>query len=130
MMAAELGAAKERGEVLAGLYASQYPIYGRFGYGPAAEGATRIVLRVVDKDGYADGTFALDGSPDGASCVPTTESPEVTLPAAVLASIYLGGFSAARYAVLGQLDEHRPGAVARLAAMFRTAIAPWGPTGY
>ncbi len=90
----------------------------------------RIVLRVVDKDGYADGTFALDGGPDGATCAPTTESPEVTLSAAVLASIYLGGFSAARYALLGRLDEHRPGAVARLAAMFHTAIAPWSPTGY
>ena len=90
----------------------------------------RIVLRVTDKDGYADGTFALDGGPDGASCVPTAESPEVTLPVAVLASIYLGGFSAARYALLGMLEEHRTGAVARLASMFHTAIAPWSPTGY
>ena len=90
----------------------------------------RIVLRVVDKDGYADGTFALDGGPDGASCVPTTESPEVTLSATVLASIYLGGNSAARYALLGQLDEHRSGAAGRLASMFHTAIAPWSPTGY
>lgn len=90
----------------------------------------RVVLRIVDKDGYADGTFAVEGGPDGASCAPTTESPEVTLPAAVLASIYLGGFSAARYALLGMLDEDRPGAVARLAAMFHTAIAPWAPTSY
>lgn len=90
----------------------------------------RIVLRVVDKDGYADGTFALDGGPDGATCAPTTESPDVTLSAAVLASIYLGGFSAARYALLGRLDEHKPGAASRLAAMFHTAIAPWSPTGY
>lgn len=90
----------------------------------------RIVLRIVDKDGYADGTFALEGGPDGASCIPTTESPDVTLPAAVLASIYLGGFSAARFALLGLLDEDRPGAVARLAAMFHTAIAPWAPVSY
>lgn len=90
----------------------------------------RVVLRIVDKDGYADGTFVLDGGPEGASCTPTAESPEVTLPVAVLASIYLGDFSAARYALLGKLDEHRPGAVARLAAMFHTAIAPWSPTGY
>jgi hypothetical protein len=32
--------------------------------------------------------------------------------------------------LLGQLDEHRPGAVARLSAMFHTAIAPWSPTSY
>lgn len=90
----------------------------------------RIVLRIVDKDGYADGTFALEGGPDGATCGQTAEPPDVTLSAAVLGSIYLGGFSAARYALLGRLDEERPGAVARLAAMFHTAIAPWSPTGY
>lgn len=90
----------------------------------------RVVLRVVDKDGYADGTFALDGGPDGATCGPTAENPDVTLPAAVLASIYLGGFAAGRFAALGMLDEHRPGAVARLSAMFQTAIAPWCPVGY
>jgi predicted acetyltransferase len=90
----------------------------------------RVVLRVVDKDGYADGTFALEGGPDGATCGATTESPDITLPAAVLASIYLGGFSAGRFGALGMLDEHRQGAVARLSAMFQTAIAPWCPVGY
>ncbi len=36
MLAAEHAAARERGEVVSILYASEYPIYGRFGYGPAA----------------------------------------------------------------------------------------------
>jgi predicted acetyltransferase len=90
----------------------------------------QLVLRVLDKDGYADGTFALEGGPDGATCAPTAESPDVTLPANLLGSVYLGGYSAARYAALGLLDEERPGAVARFAAMFHTAIAPWSPTGY
>lgn len=90
----------------------------------------RVVLRVIDKDGYADGTFALEGGPDGATCGPTAQSPDVTLPVAVLGSIYLGGFSARRFGVLGMLDEHRDGAVARLSAMFQTAIAPWCPVGY
>jgi predicted acetyltransferase len=40
MAAAEHGAARERGEVLALLYAAEYPIYGRFGYGPSCRGAT------------------------------------------------------------------------------------------
>ncbi|MCX4526588.1 MULTISPECIES: GNAT family N-acetyltransferase [unclassified Streptomyces] len=35
MVAAELGAAKERGDVLSTLIAAEYPIYGRYGYGPA-----------------------------------------------------------------------------------------------
>ncbi|MEV0092178.1 GNAT family N-acetyltransferase [Streptomyces sp. NPDC050738] len=36
MMATDLAAARERGEVLATLIAAEYPIYGRYGFGPAA----------------------------------------------------------------------------------------------
>ncbi|MGW1870587.1 GNAT family N-acetyltransferase [Streptomyces mauvecolor] len=35
MMAAELSAARERGEVASTLIAAEYPIYGRYGFGPA-----------------------------------------------------------------------------------------------
>ncbi|WP_189533034.1 GNAT family N-acetyltransferase [Streptomyces roseolilacinus] len=35
MMTAELAEARERGDVLATLIAAEYPIYGRFGFGPA-----------------------------------------------------------------------------------------------
>jgi predicted acetyltransferase len=89
-----------------------------------------VVLRVVDADGYADGTFAVEGGPDGAVCKPTTESPDVTLPVGILGSILLGGPTASRFAVLGMLEEHRNGAVAGLSAMFHTAIAPWAPTTF
>ncbi len=37
MIAAEHAAARERGERVSLLYASEYPIYGRFGYGPAVQ---------------------------------------------------------------------------------------------
>ncbi|WP_329120576.1 GNAT family N-acetyltransferase [Streptomyces sp. NBC_01465] len=37
MMAADLAAAKERGDVVATLIAAEYPIYGRYGFGPAAQ---------------------------------------------------------------------------------------------
>ena len=40
MVAAEHGAARERGEAFGLLYAAEYPIYGRFGYGPACREAT------------------------------------------------------------------------------------------
>lgn len=36
MMAADLAVAKERGEPVASLIAAEYPIYGRYGFGPAA----------------------------------------------------------------------------------------------
>ncbi|MEO8463100.1 MAG: GNAT family N-acetyltransferase [Chloroflexota bacterium] len=37
MMTAEHDAARERGEVMALLYSAEYPIYGRFGYGPGCQ---------------------------------------------------------------------------------------------
>jgi predicted acetyltransferase len=40
MVAAEHAAARDRGEAVALLYAAEYPIYGRFGYGPACQEAT------------------------------------------------------------------------------------------
>ena len=40
LAATEAGAARERGEAVAILYASEFPIYGRFGYGPATTTAT------------------------------------------------------------------------------------------
>lgn len=36
MMAADLAAARERGDVVATLVAAEYPIYGRYGFGPAS----------------------------------------------------------------------------------------------
>src|SRR4051794_13847293 len=43
MVTTEHAAARERGEAASLLYAAEYPIYGRFGYGPAAEIATWTV---------------------------------------------------------------------------------------
>ena len=40
MVAADHAASRERGEAVSLLYASEYPIYGRFGYGPAVREAT------------------------------------------------------------------------------------------
>ncbi|MEO5941067.1 MAG: GNAT family N-acetyltransferase [Candidatus Limnocylindrales bacterium] len=43
MLRAEHAAARDRDEVASLLYASEYPIYGRFGYGPAVQVATWTV---------------------------------------------------------------------------------------
>jgi len=40
MITADLRASKERGEAVGILIASEWPIYGRYGYGPAVQGAT------------------------------------------------------------------------------------------
>ncbi|HET9172070.1 MAG TPA: GNAT family N-acetyltransferase, partial [Actinospica sp.] len=39
LMGAELARARERGDAMAALIAAEYPIYGRFGFGPATEAA-------------------------------------------------------------------------------------------
>jgi predicted acetyltransferase len=43
MITADLAASAERGEHMGILIASEYPIYGRFGYGPAVEGSVYVV---------------------------------------------------------------------------------------
>lgn len=43
MMSADLTAAKERGDVVATLIAAEYPIYGRYGFGPATTAAEWII---------------------------------------------------------------------------------------
>ncbi len=90
--------------------------------------ADRIVLRVEDKDGYAAGTYALHVEAAGtAVCALTLEPADVTLPVDRLGSIYLGGFTAARLGALGLVEEHTPGAIERLGALFSVGIAPHDP---
>lgn len=93
-------------------------------------GEGRLVLAVQDKDGYAEGVFAVEGGPEGATCVPTTQSPDLTLPVQTLGSLYLGGYAASSLARAGLVTEERPGALALADAMFRTAVAPFAPTWF
>ena len=56
MTAAAHAAARDRGEIVAMLYAAEYPIYGRFGYGPATMTSTWTV--------QLGGTSFVDTPPD------------------------------------------------------------------
>jgi predicted acetyltransferase len=98
--------------------------------GYAVEG--RVVLDVVDSSltGYATGRVLLEADHDGASCHPTSASPDLTVTARCLASAYLGGHSMQALALSGGVEEHRRGALQRLDAMLRTGIAPWCQTGF
>jgi predicted acetyltransferase len=87
-----------------------------------------LVLAVDDPAGHASGTFRLEAAPDGtATCTPTDSTPDLTLTAADLATLYLGDASAVRLSALGNLTEHTPGAAARTDALFRTPRRPWCP---
>ncbi|MFI1400109.1 GNAT family N-acetyltransferase [Streptomyces sp. NPDC020681] len=85
-----------------------------------------LVLEIRDSLGFAGGRFRLDASPEGASCVPSTESPDVTLDVRELGALYLGDASAVRLAALG-LVEGAPVAVDVAERLFRTARRPWCP---
>jgi predicted acetyltransferase len=92
--------------------------------------AGRLVLEVVDPLGHADGRFALDASPDGATCVPTDETADITMPVATLGTVYLGGVHVTTLHAAGWLDEHTPGAVTRADPLFATTVAPWCNTWF
>ncbi|MFD7163979.1 GNAT family N-acetyltransferase [Streptomyces violascens] len=91
----------------------------------ATEGS--LVLRIDDPAGHADGTWRLEGGPDGATCLPTARPVDITLHVRDLACLYLGDESATRLAQLGRVREEREGALARADAMFRTGRRPWSP---
>lgn len=90
----------------------------------------RIVLEVVDVTGVTGGRFALDAGSEGASCMPTSASADLTVDAAVLGSVYLGGYPVRTLAAAGLVDEHSTGAVAKADAMFRSPITPWCSTWF
>jgi predicted acetyltransferase len=90
----------------------------------------RVVLEVLDPLGYASGVFVLEGGPAAATCVPTREPPDLSLPVGVLGSVYLGGFPLALLAAAGKVEERREGAVATADAMFRSPVAPWCATWF
>ncbi|MBN9620600.1 MAG: GNAT family N-acetyltransferase, partial [Actinobacteria bacterium] len=98
--------------------------------GYATEG--RLVLDVVDESstGYASGRVVLDAGPDGAQCRPSTESPDLRLPARTLAACYLGGHTLAPFRAAGQVEELTTGATRRLDAMLATPLAPACQTGF
>ncbi|MFF5143356.1 GNAT family N-acetyltransferase [Streptomyces sp. NPDC013157] len=89
--------------------------------------AGSLVLEVADRQGLAGGRFRLDASPDGASCTPTTDAPDLALDIAELASVWLGDQSVARLHALGRVQEERVGAAREADALLRASGRPWCP---
>ncbi len=88
-----------------------------------------LVLEVVDDAALAGTTrLAVDAGPEGARCVSTSRSPDLTLPVAALSGAYLGGTRLMDLARSFGADEHREGALAAADALLRTADSPWCST--
>jgi predicted acetyltransferase len=91
------------------------------------EGEGSLVLEVVDRGELAGGRYRLEASAQGASCTATTESADLTLDVAELATLWLGDESAVRLAALGRVREERAGAARVADALLRTSGRPWCP---
>jgi predicted acetyltransferase len=105
-------------DVTALLSTRRYPVDGR------------VTLEVVDDMGYANGRFAIEGGPDGATCTKARGRAELTLSASALGAVSLGGTSLSTLARAGQLDEHKAGAVTRADAFFGWSRVPWCNTWF
>jgi predicted acetyltransferase len=83
-----------------------------------------LTMTVEDPDGYAAGTFTLDGGPDGASCRAGGD-PDIVLGAATLGAASLGGYSLAVLARAGLVEECKPGGLRRAASLLSWPDPPW-----
>jgi predicted acetyltransferase len=91
-------------------------------------GSGNVVLEVVDETGgWAAGRWALDATPDGATCTATTASADLTLSAEELGAAYLGDTTLRSMSDAGRVDEHVPGAADRASALLAWPRAAWCP---
>jgi len=97
----------------------------------ATDGA--LVLEVHDAlrpGGRADGRFALEAGPGGATVGATTADPDLVTDVATLSAAWLGGVAFATLARAGRVDEARAGALARADAMFACTPLPAAMTWF
>jgi predicted acetyltransferase len=97
-------------------------------YGIAGSGSGRLTLDL--RDDYCPwnaGRWTLDVSEGRARATRATEAADLALDANDLASLFLGGFTAAALAAAGRVVELRPGALAVADGLFPTATKPWCP---
>jgi predicted acetyltransferase len=89
-----------------------------------------LVIDVSDDLGFAQGRYALDGGPSGATCTRTDETADLSMSVDAVGSLYAGGVSAHVLRDIGRIDEHRAGGVDRASVMFQTSTAPWCSTWF
>ncbi|MFC6009214.1 GNAT family N-acetyltransferase [Angustibacter luteus] len=90
-----------------------------------------VVLAVTDGlCPWNAGTWRLVGAADGATCERTNDAPDLTLDVRELGAALPGGASLAAAGAAGLVQEHTPGALARLSTAMRSAIEPATTYGF
>ncbi|MEU7896466.1 GNAT family N-acetyltransferase [Nonomuraea sp. NPDC049152] len=85
-----------------------------------------VVIEVADDVcPWNAGRWRLTADTGSASCKPTDEAPDVSLPVSALGGAYLGAGSLAAQQAAGLLTEHSAGAVRSLATAMSWSPAPW-----
>ena len=98
--------------------------------GARYEGEGELVLEVVDRfRPSAGGRFRLEAGPEEQPASRPTRRPHLTLGAAELGAVYLGGVAPSLLAEAGRIDEHARDALARADALFTTRKLPFSNTG-
>jgi len=69
--------------------------------------------------------WRVDGGPDGATCTATSDTPDISMSAADLAAIYMGGTKPSEIARSGRVVENVSAALDLTGRMFATARKPW-----
>ena len=94
---------------------------------PHLRGAGRLGLAVHDpfRPGPAtQGTFTLDGGPDGATATPGGDA-DLACGVSALSAAWLGGVRCTTLARAGLVEERRAGALARADALFASEPLPY-----
>jgi predicted acetyltransferase len=89
--------------------------------------AGSLVLR-IESDPMCpgnEGTWRLEGGPDGAVASRVSAQPDLVIDIQALGSLYLGGGSAHLLAAAGRVQAHQPEAISRLSRMFHTDPEPF-----
>lgn len=95
------------------------------------QAAGRVVMQVTEGFlPWAGGTFYVEGGPDGAQAGVTNEKADLVMPAATLATAYLGGTRFSELARARRVEENTAGGFALADAMFGSERAPWCPLDY
>lgn len=95
-------------------------------------GTGRVTVEVLDPFLGRGGTFVLDATPEGATCLPAdgSSSADVTVPIAALGAAWYGGTDVRALAAAGGFDEHTAGGLDRLATLLSWPVPPWCATDF